>query len=268
MIFQPDAGDYHRAFPMKPKPSSRPRNRTPARIAQTDAAQATLATGRRCRQAGCNGCPNATRSRACRKLHDMRFVAQAELTRPSPAGPGALVKRRQRCADRFAKANIEVLNAQYSEAESTVKSLELARDKAASRPVLHELRAPFDGGGQSSGKKRIPPPEDCGASRPPPWSTQPLSQLAASRPAKPCVYLCRRLLTARSSRRRVHRPASGAVFSLLPPENATGNFTSEVQRSRAHHDPEGSAESGKMSARAFSVVVDIDTRTGPEQKAD
>ncbi|OWK18822.1 hypothetical protein AJ88_02290 [Mesorhizobium amorphae CCBAU 01583] len=25
-------------------------------------------------------------------------------------------------------------------------------------------------------------------------------------------------------------PASGAVFSLLPPENATGNFTKVVQR--------------------------------------
>ena len=55
-------------------------------------------------------------------------------------------------------------------------------------------------------------------------------------------------------------PATGSRYSLLPPENATGNFTKIVQRVpvRIHFDPDtpmiGAIRSG------MSVVVHIDTR--------
>jgi membrane fusion protein (multidrug efflux system) len=53
-------------------------------------------------------------------------------------------------------------------------------------------------------------------------------------------------------------PASGAEFSLLPPENATGNFTKITQRVPVHiRIPENAA--AKLRA-GLSVVVDIDTR--------
>ncbi|ARJ66831.1 hemolysin D [Magnetospirillum sp. ME-1] len=58
-------------------------------------------------------------------------------------------------------------------------------------------------------------------------------------------------------------PASGAKFSLLPPENATGNFTKVVQRIpvriRVDHD---SPLAGQLRP-GLSVVVKVDTR---EQK--
>jgi len=59
-------------------------------------------------------------------------------------------------------------------------------------------------------------------------------------------------------------PASGAVFSLLPPENATGNFTKIVQRVpvRVAVSPEV-AQQGLLRP-GLSVVVDVDTRTSAE----
>lgn len=58
-------------------------------------------------------------------------------------------------------------------------------------------------------------------------------------------------------------PASGAVFSLLPPENATGNFTKVVQRVPVRiRLPANALEGGRLRA-GLSVEVDIDTRTKP-----
>ncbi len=59
-------------------------------------------------------------------------------------------------------------------------------------------------------------------------------------------------------------PASGSVFSLLPAENATGNFTKVVQRVPVRIAlPADVLASGKMKA-GLSVVVDADTRTMPK----
>jgi len=57
-------------------------------------------------------------------------------------------------------------------------------------------------------------------------------------------------------------PATGAQFSVLPPENATGNFTKVVQRVPvrvildSHDDALGVLRPG------LSVVAEVDTRTG------
>ena len=58
-------------------------------------------------------------------------------------------------------------------------------------------------------------------------------------------------------------PASGAVFSLLPPENATGNFTKVVQRVPVRIDvPADILKTGRLRA-GLSVIVDVDSRTAP-----
>jgi membrane fusion protein (multidrug efflux system) len=63
-------------------------------------------------------------------------------------------------------------------------------------------------------------------------------------------------------------PASGSVFSLLPAENATGNFTKVVQRVPVRIAlPEDALASGKLRA-GLSVVVDADTRTIPGNPAN
>jgi membrane fusion protein (multidrug efflux system) len=59
-------------------------------------------------------------------------------------------------------------------------------------------------------------------------------------------------------------PASGAVFSLLPPENATGNFTKVVQRVPVRIDvPADVLKTGRLRA-GLSVVVNVDSRTAPQ----
>ncbi len=57
-------------------------------------------------------------------------------------------------------------------------------------------------------------------------------------------------------------PASGSQFSLLPPENATGNFTKIVQRVPVRIAIPASEAKGRL-VPGLSVVVDIDTRTAP-----
>ncbi len=59
-------------------------------------------------------------------------------------------------------------------------------------------------------------------------------------------------------------PATGALFSLLPPENATGNFTKVVQRVpvKISLDPTQAANAGWLRA-GLSVTAEVDTR-GPE----
>ena len=55
-------------------------------------------------------------------------------------------------------------------------------------------------------------------------------------------------------------PASGAQFSLLPPDNATGNFTKVVQRIPVKIVLEPDAAVGELLRPGMSVVATIDTR--------
>ena len=62
-------------------------------------------------------------------------------------------------------------------------------------------------------------------------------------------------------------PASGAQFALLPPDNATGNFTKVVQRIAvkiAIDDADGLADRLRPG---MSVIAEVDAQ-GPEAKAD
>jgi membrane fusion protein (multidrug efflux system) len=57
-------------------------------------------------------------------------------------------------------------------------------------------------------------------------------------------------------------PATGAEFSILPPENATGNFTKIVQRVPVRIALEGDAAALNPLRPGLSVNVDVDERTG------
>jgi membrane fusion protein (multidrug efflux system) len=56
-------------------------------------------------------------------------------------------------------------------------------------------------------------------------------------------------------------PASGAVFSLLPPDNATGNFTKIVQRLPVRIEVPATAGSQQLLRPGMSVVVSVDTKS-------
>ncbi|MFZ5675625.1 MAG: HlyD family secretion protein [Pseudomonadota bacterium] len=55
-------------------------------------------------------------------------------------------------------------------------------------------------------------------------------------------------------------PASGAVFSLLPPDNATGNFTKVTQRVAVRIAVPASVAAESLLRPGMSVVVSIDSR--------
>ncbi|WP_250152098.1 HlyD family secretion protein [Ancylobacter radicis] len=57
-------------------------------------------------------------------------------------------------------------------------------------------------------------------------------------------------------------PASGSVFSLLPPENATGNFTKIVQRVPVRIELDEEARAKAELRPGMSVVATVDTRGG------
>jgi membrane fusion protein (multidrug efflux system) len=59
-------------------------------------------------------------------------------------------------------------------------------------------------------------------------------------------------------------PGTGAQFALLPPENATGNFTKIVQRVPVRISVEASASARRLLVPGLSVTVTVDTRSGDD----
>jgi membrane fusion protein, multidrug efflux system len=59
-------------------------------------------------------------------------------------------------------------------------------------------------------------------------------------------------------------PGTGAQFALLPPENATGNFTKIVQRVPVRIRVETGPETRAVLLPGLSVTVDVDTRSARE----
>jgi membrane fusion protein (multidrug efflux system) len=206
------------------------------------------------------------------QLHETRFASQSQLDDATAALDQA--KAGIASADAqiaAATANVAVLQAQYKEAEGSIRSLELAKDKAARDLGFTIIRAPVDGViGNLAAKKG-----DLVSSG---------QRLAALVPVN-ALYIdanyketqLKDIVVGQKVRVKVDAlsadsfegtvasiaPASGAVFSLLPPENATGNFTKVVQRIPVRIAlPEDALASGKLQA-GLSVVVDVDTRTTP-----
>jgi membrane fusion protein (multidrug efflux system) len=167
-------------------------------------------------------------------------------------------------------ANIGVLQAQKNEAGRTLEELRNALAKAERDLSFTEIRAPVDGvignraaqiGDFVQTGQRIA-------------ALVPLSdvfidanfketQLAHLQPGQPVSITVDALpgemidgIVASVS------PASGSVFSLLPPDNATGNFTKIIQRLGVRiHVPADVA--GRSALRpGMSVVVAVNTKPG------
>jgi membrane fusion protein (multidrug efflux system) len=172
-----------------------------------------------------------------------------------------------------AQANITILQAQRKEAEGSVRSLEISRDKAVRDLSFTVLKAPYDGivGNRSVQEGDL---------------VSPGQRLMALVPVRQ-LYIDANFKETQiqhlvpGSKVNVHvdaysdhpivgtvasiSPASGSVFSMLPPENATGNFTKVIQRVPVRIAlPQDALDSGRLRA-GLSVVVDVDTRTAPSK---
>lgn len=272
-VFQLDKGDYQIALEEK-QAALATLQQTLARIdAQALAADAALQQARASQQSSAAVLTNAQTTKVrMTKLHDTKFVSQSELDRADTALMQAQAADANATAQiSAAQANIGVLKAQYNEASSQIRSLELARDKAERDLSFTTLRAPFDGViGNLSGKKG-----DLVSAGQRIAALVPVNALYIDANFKETqlknlhggetVYFSVDALGGEKFEGTLASlaPASGAVFSLLPPENATGNFTKVVQRVPVRISiPAAVLATGKLRA-GLSVIVDVDTRTAP-----
>ncbi len=174
-------------------------------------------------------------------------------------------------AELSAEANLAVLNAQVKEAEGVRAELQTSLDKALLDLSYTTVRAPFDG---VTGNKAVqvgqyvqPGTRLC--------SLVPLdtvyieanykeTQLETIKPGQPAD------VAVDAASGRIYRgvvesiaPASGAQYALLPPENATGNFTKIVQRVPVRIRVDDEAIRAGVLRPGLSVVTYVNTK-GPE----
>jgi membrane fusion protein (multidrug efflux system) len=168
-----------------------------------------------------------------------------------------------------AVANVEVLKAQQDEAERTLKQLQTALAKAERDLSFTIIRAPFDGviGNRAVQVGDYVQPTQRLASLVPLQAVYidanfKETQVAELQPGQP-VSITVDALPGRKLEGRVESfaPASGSVFSLLPPDNATGNFTKIVQRVpvKIALDPRDPLTAELRPG--LSVTATVDTRT-------
>lgn len=171
-----------------------------------------------------------------------------------------------------ARANVDVLAAQQTEASRLAAELQTAVERAERDLSFTILRAPLDGvvGNKAAEVGTYVQPGTRLA------ALVPLSgvhvdanfketQLASVKPGQKAhievdAYPGRDFVGTIES----VSPASGSVFSLLPPENATGNFTKIVQRVPVRVRISAEEANEGVLRPGLSVVVSVDRRDRPE----
>ncbi|MBM2710370.1 HlyD family secretion protein [Mesorhizobium caraganae] len=241
--------------------------------AQTKAAQASLQQAQAQKVADQAAADNAARAQQrAAQLVKTHVGTQAQLDDAQTAldqANAALVGADAQIA--AAQANIGVFEAQRAESASTLASLQLSLDKAARDLSFTVLKAPYDGvvGNRSVEQGDLVSPGQKLAVVVPMDKLYIVANFKETQLAK--------LVPGEKVRVSVDAtdghdfegtvsslaPASGAVFSLLPPENATGNFTKVVQRVPVRIEvPADVLKAGRLRA-GLSVIVAVDSRTAP-----
>jgi len=167
-----------------------------------------------------------------------------------------------------ANANLAVVKAQGVEAEHVLAELRTALAKAESDLAATVVRAPFAGivGNRAAQPGQYIQPGTrllalVPVERAYVTANFKETQLADLKPGQK-AHVTVDALTGEGVEGTVESiaPASGSEFSLLPPENATGNFTKIVQRVPVRIAvPASFAASGHLRP-GLSVVVEVDTR--------
>lgn len=167
-----------------------------------------------------------------------------------------------------ARDNVEVTRAQQDEARAQLAELKTSLAKAERDLAFTEVRAPVDGvfsnrivntgdfiqAGQRLGN--VVPLDDVFID-----ANFKETQLRRLKPGQP-VDISVDAFSNRSITGTVDSlsPAAGAVFTLLPPDNATGNFTKIVQRVPVRIRVPRDVARENMLRAGMSVYVKIDTR--------
>ncbi len=167
-----------------------------------------------------------------------------------------------------ALANVDVLRAQQQEAARTLAELQTAQAKAERDLSFTVIRAPIDGvlGNRAmqvgdyvqTGTRlaSLVPLDDVYIDAN--FKETQLAHLKAGQPVNVSVdalpnHEIKGVVASVS-------PASGSVFSLLPPDNATGNFTKIVQRLAVRVKLPADVTGQRLLRPGMSVVVSVNTK--------
>jgi membrane fusion protein (multidrug efflux system) len=183
---------------------------------------------------------------------------------------------RARAALEAAQRQLDVIDAQKEQAQATLASAIADRDMARLNLGYTELRAPIDGtvGNRSAragafasvGAQLVSIVPARGL-----WVDANFkeNQLAHLKPGMPATIEADVLPGEQFHGHVVSlAPATGAQFSILPPENATGNFTKIVQRVPVRILLDGDASELGRLRPGLSVTADVDERKGNERKGN
>ncbi len=167
-----------------------------------------------------------------------------------------------------AAANVEVLKGQQNEAKSTMKQLQTTLAKAERDLSFTVIRAPFDGvmGNRAVQIGDYVQPGQRLATLVPLGGVYidanfKETQLHGLKPGQ-TVDISVDALPDRDIEGTVESvaPAAGSVFSLLPPDNATGNFTKIVQRVAVRIEIPANVADEEVLRPGMSVEVSVNTK--------
>src|SRR5215475_10362486 len=167
-----------------------------------------------------------------------------------------------------ASANVDVLKAQQEEARRTLQQYQTTLAKAERDLAFTVIKAPFDGviGNRAVQVGDYVQPTQRLASLVPLDAVYidanfKETQLADLKPGQP-VTISVDALPGRTLEGRIASlaPASGSVFSLLPPDNATGNFTKIVQRLPVRILVPAVVAEQSVLRPGMSVIVSVNTK--------
>jgi membrane fusion protein (multidrug efflux system) len=221
-----------------------------------------------------------TSAKAAAKQAELEFARQQALATKQYASRQALEQAQANrdqasaavhsaeAAVEAAAANVDVLKAQQQEARRTLAELQTALAKAERDLSFTVIRAPVDG---VIGNRAVETGD----------FVQVGQRLASLVPLDD-VYIDANFKETQLARLHVGQPvaisvdalpdhaiegtvasvapASGAVFSLLPPDNATGNFTKIVQRIPVRIEVPADVAWRRVLRPGMSVVVSVDTK--------
>ena len=203
---------------------------------------------------------------ATRQINSRQALEQAEAN----AEQAVASVQSAEAAIEAASANVDVLKAQQEEARRTLQQYQTALAKAERDLAFTVIKAPFDGviGNRAVQVGDYVQPTQRLASLVPMDAVYidanfKETQLADLQPGQP-VNISVDALPGRTLEGRVASlaPASGSVFSLLPPDNATGNFTKIVQRLPVRILVPAAVAEQSVLRPGMSVIVSVNTKPG------
>ena len=206
--------------------------------------------------------------RFTRLLRDSAVSAQESQKADANYKEATAVGERSRAGLVAAQRQLEVIDTQKQQVQAALEQALAERDLARLNVGYTELRAPIDGivGNRSAqvgayattGSQLISLVPARGL-----WIDANFkeSQLARIRPGSPAAVKVDSI-PGRVFRGRVLSvaPATGAQFSVLPPENATGNFTKIVQRVAVRIGLDDEDETSGQLRPGLSVTAKVDVR--------